>query len=71
MKRHRTDTVSLIFGLIFLLTALWWLTNGSVNIGLPAFGWILAGLLIVIGAIGLIGALRSNREPARRDGGTD
>jgi hypothetical protein len=67
MKRHRTDAVSLVFGLAFLFIALWWLIGRSVSVGLPMLGWILAAALISLGALGLVGALRANR-PGKRDG---
>ena len=64
MKPHRTDGVSLSFGLIFLIVALWWALSRVVNIHLPAVGWLVAGALIVFGVIGLLGAIRSGRPPA-------
>jgi hypothetical protein len=61
MRPHRTDGVSLSFGVLFLLVALWWAVSRVVNIHLPAVGWLVAGGLIAFGVIGLFGALRSNR----------
>ncbi len=63
MKPHRTDGVSLSFGLIFLLVALWWAVSRVVTVHLPAIGWLVAGVLIVFGVIGLLGAIRSGRRP--------
>jgi hypothetical protein len=62
MKAHRTDGVSLSFGLIFLLVALWWAVYQVTNVRLPAGGWIVAGGLIAFGVIGLFGAIRSGRR---------
>jgi hypothetical protein len=62
MKPHRTDGVSLSFGLIFLLVALWWAVSRVVDVHLPAIGWLVAGALIVFGVIGLLGAIRSARR---------
>lgn len=59
MRPHRTDGVSLGFGVIFLLVALWWAVSEVVNLRLPALGWLVAGTLILFGAIGLLGAIRS------------
>jgi hypothetical protein len=59
MNRHRTDTVSLAFGAVFLLIAGWWAIGRTVDIWLPTFGWVLALGLIAAGAVGLIGALRA------------
>ena len=61
MKPHRTDGVSLSFGLIFLMVAIWWAVSAVVNLRLPAAGWIVAGGLIGFGVIGLLGAIRSGR----------
>jgi hypothetical protein len=64
MKPHRTDGVSLSFGLIFLLVALWWAVSRVVTVHLPAIGWLIAGALILFGVIGLLGAIRSGRRTA-------
>lgn len=64
MKPHRTDGVSLSFGLIFLIIALWWAISRVVTLHLPAVGWTVAGALIVFGVVGLLGAIRSSRGPA-------
>jgi len=63
MKPHRTDGVSLSFGVIFLLVALWWAVSRVIDIHLPAVSWLLAGALILFGVIGLLGAIRSGRRP--------
>jgi hypothetical protein len=63
MKPHRTDGVSLSFGLIFLMIATWWAVSQVINLHLPAVGWIVAGALIMFGVIGLLGAIRSGRPP--------
>jgi hypothetical protein len=62
MKPHRTDGVSLSFGLLFLLIAIWWAISRVVTLHLPAVGWIVAGGLIVFGVAGLLGAIRSSRS---------
>jgi hypothetical protein len=62
MKRHRTDGVSLVFGVIFLLVAAWWLLGHTVHIGLGTLAWVIAVALIAIGGLGLLGALRG-RDP--------
>nr|WP_296065548.1 phage holin family protein [uncultured Actinoplanes sp.] len=64
MKPHRTDGVSLSFGVLFLLVAIWWAVSRVVTIHLPAAGWIVAGGLIVFGVIGLLGAIRTGRRSA-------
>lgn len=65
MKAHRTDLVSFAFGLLFLALALWWLLARILGLTLPPVGWFLAGALVVIGLLGLVGALRSGRHADR------
>ncbi len=62
MKAHRTDLVSLIFGLLFLLLAAWWLVARLLEFMLPPVGWFLAGALLLIGVLGLVGALHAARS---------
>ena len=61
MKPHRTDGVSLSFGTIFLLVAIWWAVSEVVNVELPVLGWTAAGVLILIGVVSLLGAIRPHR----------
>ncbi len=62
MRPHRTDGVSLTFGLIFFGIALWWAVSQVMTVRLPAAGWLVAGALIVFGVIGLNGVVRSGRR---------
>ncbi|ABP56258.1 hypothetical protein [Salinispora tropica] len=62
MKAHRTDSVSLFFGLFFLLLAAWWLVARLRELTLPPVGWFLAAALLLIGVLGLVGALRAARS---------
>ena len=66
MKPHRTDSVSLTFGLIFLGIVIVWLFNVVVNFRIKEPGWIAAGALILFGLLGLVGALRSDRRKGTR-----
>ncbi|MBU2668736.1 phage holin family protein [Actinoplanes bogorensis] len=66
MKPHRMDGVSLSFGVLFLLVAVWWAVSRVVTVHLPAVGWLVAGGLIVFGVIGLLGALRSARSTSEQ-----
>lgn len=67
MKKHRTDGLSLTFGLIFLVITVWWLAAQTVNLSLPNAGWFVAGTLIVLGVLGLVGALRAGRGGPPQD----
>jgi hypothetical protein len=60
MKAHRTDGLSLAFGLVFLAAVGWWFFGRTVDLALPQLGWFAAAALIVFGALGLFGALRSD-----------
>jgi hypothetical protein len=67
MRPHRTDGVSLSFGVIFVLVALWWAVSRVADIHLPAAGWLVAGALILFGVLGLMGAIRSGRRADTAD----
>lgn len=58
MNIHRTDNVSLGFGLTFLAIALWWFLAAQLNVVLPTAGWFVAGGLILFGVLGLMSSLR-------------
>lgn len=62
MKAHRTDGVSLSFGLIFMAVVVWWAVSQVVDLRLPALGWLAAGGLILFGVLGLLSAIRSGRR---------
>ena len=66
MKPHRTDMVSLIFALIFLALAGWWFAARLLEFSLPSMAWLGAGALVVVGLLGVIGALTA---PRRRGAG--
>ena len=68
MKPHRTDMVSLIFALIFLALAGWWFAARLLEFSLPSLAWLGAGALVVVGLLGVIGALTA---PRRRGAGAD
>jgi len=66
VKAHRTDKLSLIFGLIFVALALRWIFGWTFSWRLDVtgaeFGLFVAGGLIVLGVIGLVRSLRSDRR---------
>lgn len=67
MRPHRTDGVSLSFGIIFLMVVAWWAVSQVITVHLPAVGWLVAGGLIAFGVLGLLGALRSSRRAVNAD----
>jgi hypothetical protein len=62
MKAHRTDGVSLVFGILFLIIALWWAVNGFIDIRLSRIGWLVPFGLIGLGLLGLVASLRGDRS---------
>ncbi|MGH8828055.1 MAG: hypothetical protein ACRDVZ_10785 [Jiangellaceae bacterium] len=66
MKRHDTDVVSLVFGLLFLgVSAMWPLVHYDV-LGLSGLDVAIPVLLVSVGLAGLIaslGKLRRDRRP--------
>ncbi|MFB9316770.1 hypothetical protein [Cryptosporangium minutisporangium] len=64
MRRHPTDSVSLVFALLFIAAVAWWgvAMISSDPLHVPA-AWIGAGTLLVIGLVGLVSALRPQRRP--------
>lgn len=70
MKKHRVDAFSLVFGVIFIAVLGWWFAGRSINVGVSVVGWTVAAMLIVIGGIGLLGALRGGRHREHGGDGT-
>ena len=65
MKRHPVDSVALVFALLFSAAITWWgvATVSNDPFHVPA-AWVGAGTLLVIGLVGLVSALRPQRETA-------
>lgn len=66
MKRHETDALSLIFGLLFVAAALWWGVYQVFRTTELPVTLAVAITLVVVGAVGLATALprrRSTRKP--------
>ncbi|MEV4415914.1 hypothetical protein [Catellatospora sp. NPDC049609] len=64
MKPHRTDSVSLFFGLVFLLVSGAFLARHAFDVELPSLGWFIAGGLIILGVLAVLGALSPSKQPA-------
>ncbi|MBV1849709.1 hypothetical protein [Catellatospora tritici] len=64
MKTHRTDSVSLFFGLLFLFVAGAFLARRLIHVDLPPLGWFVAAGLIILGVMGVLGALTPRRQDA-------
>jgi drug/metabolite transporter superfamily protein YnfA len=71
MKAHRTDSLSLFFGLAFLLIAGGYLAGSYLNLDLPGMGWFVAAGLIVLGVVGAITALTPSRRQIEEKQDTD
>ena len=62
MNRHPTDTVSLVFGIVFAAFVGWWLLLRWVSIAAPGAGWFIAIALLALGVAGLAVNLGSWRH---------
>jgi hypothetical protein len=62
MRPHRTDGISLSFGLIFIGVVLFWAFARVITVDVSSAGWIVAGALLLFGVLGVRGALRSGRH---------
>lgn len=64
MKPHHTDHLSLAFGVLFLVVAGWWLIAQitDLTVSVHVMAWLVAGLLMVVGAVGIITAIRSGPD---------
>jgi predicted membrane channel-forming protein YqfA (hemolysin III family) len=69
MKSHRTDALSLFFGVAFILISGGYLASSYLRFDLPEAGWFIAGALIFLGLVGAITALvppRPTNEDEKR-----
>ncbi len=63
MKTHRTDVLSLVFGLLFVAVALAFTAQQLFHIELPDAAWFLAGGGILVGLAIAITALVPHKSP--------
>lgn len=64
MKPHRTDSISLFFGLAFVIISLGFLAKVYLNLNLPSMGWFIAGGLVFLGIVGAVTALVPTKQAA-------
>jgi hypothetical protein len=62
MKNGRPDVPAMIFGVIFMGIAGLWFGRGLFGWGAVPIYWLLAAVLILLGAAGIASALRNARE---------
>ena len=62
MRRHEIDVVSLAAGLLFLGVAGVHLVAGATDTDLN-LRWMVPLLLVLLGVVGMLGAVRGRREP--------
>jgi hypothetical protein len=63
MKAHRTDALSLAFGMLFLIIAAAFLAHRAFDVRLPDMGIVVAAGIVVLGAIIAVTALFPHRKP--------
>lgn len=64
MKAHRTDPLSLAFGMLFLLVASGFAANRWLDVTLPDMGIFIAAGVALLGGVIAITALFPHRKPA-------
>ncbi len=62
MKAHRTDVMSLAFGMLFLVIALAYLANREFDVNLPGVGVFFAAGIVILGAVIAVTALFPHRK---------
>jgi hypothetical protein len=67
LRLHRTDGISLTFGLVFLGAAVLWLIARLASLNAAVVGWMVVCGLFVLGGLGLATAIA--RVTRRRDPG--
>jgi hypothetical protein len=63
VRRHETDFVSLVAGLLFLVVAAVHITARGTDTDLN-LRWMVPAVLVLLGVLGLLGAIRSPRRGA-------
>jgi hypothetical protein len=63
VRRHETDVVSLVAGLLFVIVAVVHIAAGSTDTELN-LRWLVPATLVLLGVLGLLSAIRSPRRRA-------
>lgn len=63
MKAHRTDHLSLFFGLLFVMVAAAYVGYEALDLKLPEVGWFIAGGVIFLGVVMAATALAPDSKP--------
>jgi len=63
VKRHATDTVSLVFGLIFAALVGWWAVDTATGFDLDG-GWLLVIALLLVALITLVSTVSKRKLAA-------
>jgi hypothetical protein len=70
VRRHETDWLSLSLGGLFLVVAAMHIGDGDGAGGTDGLKWVIPGVLLVLGVLGVIGAVRGGRTPAGAPAGS-
>ena len=62
MRRHEADPVSLVAGLLFLVVSVVHIAARASDTDLN-LRWMVPAVLVLLGVLGLLGAIRSNPRP--------
>jgi peptidoglycan/LPS O-acetylase OafA/YrhL len=68
VRRHEIDAVSLVAGLLFLVVAAVHIAARSTDTDLN-LRWMLPAVLVLLGVLGLLAALRNAQDTADHPGG--
>ncbi|GIG57461.1 hypothetical protein Lfu02_18330 [Longispora fulva] len=61
MKPHRLDSVSLVFGVLFLALTGWWVLGQVAHVSGSTLAWTGAAGLVGIGVLGIATSIIGNR----------
>jgi hypothetical protein len=64
VRRHDTDWLALSLGGLYLVVAAVHIGDGDGAGGTDGLKWFIPGVLLVLGVLGIIGAVRGGRTPA-------